>query len=119
MKIRSTKYLLKYGGDHVANIRCPHCGSPARVYANRWECGYCGDFGILSTRQAAPEPRKTQSVTLTLKFVSKLDFEETWNDMKNVIFQYAEDLLPQLGELLIYEISHPLVTPPTTKSFMH
>lgn len=95
----------------MANIRCPHCGSPARMYANRWECGYCGDFGVLSTREVTSEPTQTQSVPLTLKFVSKLDFEETWNDMKNVISQYAEDLLPQLANVLIYEISHAMATP--------
>ena len=30
-------------------IRCPHCGSPVRVRGRRWECGWCGDSGGLSS----------------------------------------------------------------------
>ena len=26
-------------------IRCPNCGSPVIVKGNRWECGWCGNFG--------------------------------------------------------------------------
>lgn len=36
----------------MAAIRCPHCGSPARVRGRRWECGWCGDFGMLRPRPA-------------------------------------------------------------------
>ena len=35
----------------MATIRCPHCGSPVMVRGNRWECGYCGDFGEISSLQ--------------------------------------------------------------------
>ena len=38
----------------MATIRCPHCGSPARVRGRRWECGWCGDFGMLRPRPTAP-----------------------------------------------------------------
>ena len=33
----------------MATIRCPHCGSPVKVYGSRWECGWCGDFGGISS----------------------------------------------------------------------
>lgn len=33
----------------MANIRCPHCGSPVTVRGNQWECGWCGDSGALSS----------------------------------------------------------------------
>ena len=33
----------------MATIRCPHCGSPIMVRGNRWECGWCGDFGSTSS----------------------------------------------------------------------
>ena len=33
----------------MATIRCPHCGSPVMVRGNRWECGWCGDFGDISS----------------------------------------------------------------------
>ena len=28
-------------------IRCPYCGSPAMVKDDQWECGWCGDHGLL------------------------------------------------------------------------
>ncbi len=33
----------------MSTIRCPHCGSPVMVRGNRWECGWCGDFGSTSS----------------------------------------------------------------------
>lgn len=33
----------------MATIRCPHCGSPVRIRGSRRECGYCGDFGSISS----------------------------------------------------------------------
>ena len=33
----------------MTTIRCPHCGSPVMVQGNRWECGWCGDFGSTSS----------------------------------------------------------------------
>lgn len=28
-------------------IRCPNCGSPAKINGNQWECDWCGDYGNL------------------------------------------------------------------------
>lgn len=28
-------------------IRCPNCGSPAKLDGKQWECGWCGDYGYL------------------------------------------------------------------------
>lgn len=33
----------------MSTIRCPYCGSPVMVQGNRWECGWCGDFGSTSS----------------------------------------------------------------------
>lgn len=33
----------------MSTIHCPHCGSPVMVRGNRWECGWCGDFGSISS----------------------------------------------------------------------
>lgn len=33
----------------MSTVRCPHCGSPVMVRGNRWECGWCGDFGSTSS----------------------------------------------------------------------
>lgn len=34
---------------HQKQKRCPHCGSPVSIKGNRWECGWCGDHGDLSS----------------------------------------------------------------------
>ena len=54
----------------MATIRCPHCGSPVMVRGNRWECGWCGDFGNISSlfpsEQAKLAPKKsTPKITLS------------------------------------------------------
>lgn len=56
-------------------IRCPHCGSPVMIRGNRWECGWCGDFGAISSlhpsekaklmQAAAPSVQITFTVTDT------------------------------------------------------
>lgn len=45
-------------------IRCPHCGDPVRILGNRWECGFCGDCGILSSLPSW----QGEEVELTLQF---------------------------------------------------
>lgn len=49
-------------------IRCPHCGSPVRVRGNRWECGWCGDFGALSSLPASERAKLdgTDRITVTI-----------------------------------------------------
>lgn len=29
--------------------RCPHCGGSVTIRGQRWECGWCGDCGDLSS----------------------------------------------------------------------
>ena len=49
-------------------IRCPHCGSPVRVRGSRWECGWCGDFGALSSLHPSERAKlnSTARVTVTV-----------------------------------------------------
>ena len=49
-------------------IRCPHCGSPVRVRGSRWECGWCGDFGALSSLSPSERAKlnDTGRVTVTI-----------------------------------------------------
>lgn len=53
-------------------IRCPHCGSPVMIRGNRWECGWCGDFGALSSLPASERAklgnadRVTVMITVTV-----------------------------------------------------
>ncbi len=80
-------------------MRCPNCGSPVMVYANRWECGYCGDCGVLRTRKTVPEPAQMQHATLTVKFINKLDFDAAWSKMKESLSQRAEKLVSPSGAM--------------------
>ena len=54
----------------MATIQCPHCGSPARVQGSRWECGYCGDFGSISSLHPSEKAKlmgaATPSVQVTV-----------------------------------------------------
>ena len=47
----------------MATIRCPHCGSPVMVRGSRWECGYCGDFGGISSLHSSEKAKLMQAVT--------------------------------------------------------
>lgn len=89
-------------------MRCPYCGSPVIIHGSQWECGWCGDCGVLrkaTTQKMTPE---SAQITLTLSFVYHVDLSETWNDMKKALGQFAsrQTLLSQLlGKVLLHSIS--------------
>lgn len=87
-------------------IRCPHCGSPVKVLGGRWECGWCGDFGALSSLHLSERAKLngTDRVTVTItvnvpdeespkKFtqeeleamVRRWDFTENENTMRDML----------------------------------
>ena len=49
-------------------IRCPHCGSPVRIRGSRWECGYCGDFGAISSLHPSEKAKLMQAATPSVQF---------------------------------------------------
>ena len=49
-------------------IRCPHCGSPVMVRGSRWECGWCGDFGSISSLHHSEKAKLMQAATPTIQF---------------------------------------------------
>ena len=51
----------------MATIRCPHCGSPVRIRGNRWECGYCGDFGSISSLHPSEKAKLMQAAAPTVQ----------------------------------------------------
>ena len=51
----------------MATIRCPHCGSPVRIRGNRWECGWCGDFGGISSLPPSEKAKLMQAATPTIQ----------------------------------------------------
>lgn len=47
-------------------IRCPHCGSPVKVLDSRWECGWCGDFGALSSLHPSERAKLNDTIRVTV-----------------------------------------------------
>ena len=51
-------------------ICCPNCGSPVSLRGDRWECGYCGDFGGISSLHPSEKAKllraSTPSIQVTL-----------------------------------------------------
>ena len=37
-------------GTQQPTLKCPNCGSPVQIKGTHWECGYCGNSGILKNR---------------------------------------------------------------------
>ena len=51
----------------MASIRCPHCGAPVMLRGSRWECGYCGDFGSISSLHPSEKAKLMQAATPTIQ----------------------------------------------------
>ena len=51
----------------MAAIRCPHCGSPVKIRGSRWECGYCGDFGNISSLHPSEKAKLMGTATPTVQ----------------------------------------------------
>ena len=51
----------------MAAIRCPHCGSPVKIRGSRWECGYCGDFGNISSLHSSEKAKLMGTATPTVQ----------------------------------------------------
>ena len=64
----------------MASIRCPHCGAPVMLRGRRWECGYCGDFGSISSLQPSEKAKLAQarasSVRITVTVTATSQEEE-------------------------------------------
>lgn len=64
----------------MATIRCPHCGSPVMIRGSQWECGYCGDFGSISSLHPSEKAKlmqaATPSIQLTVTVTDTSDDEE-------------------------------------------
>ena len=56
-------------------IRCPHCGSPVMIRGSRWECGWCGDFGALSSLHPSERAKLDDTIRVTVT-VTVTDPEE-------------------------------------------
>lgn len=48
-------------------IRCLHGGSPVIIRGSLWECGYCGDFGSISSPHSSGKAKLMQAATPTFR----------------------------------------------------
>ena len=46
----SSAYVNNNRTSTNSTIRCPTCGATAKVHGSTWECGWCGDFGRVSSK---------------------------------------------------------------------
>ena len=76
----------------MATIRCPHCGSPVMIRGNRWECGYCGDFGNISSLHPSEKAKLMRAVapTIQITFTVKDTTEEPEEEVPPRSFSRAE-----------------------------
>lgn len=71
----------------MPTIRCLHCGSPAKVLGSRWECGYCGDFGSISSPHPSEKAKLVRAATPTVQVtitVTDTSDEETPHNFPGV-----------------------------------
>ena len=64
---------------------CPWCGSPVMIRGSQWECGWCGDSGVLRRKPV----QKPVQLTLRLSFVYHVELSEAWLDLKEALAQLA------------------------------
>lgn len=91
----------------MATIRCPHCGSPVMVRGNRWECGWCGDFGNISSLNRSERVKLSRAHDTALE-----DLERGVLSILNGIqahFGSGEKERLLACKLVIYGMSHALV----------
>lgn len=83
----------------MAAIRCPHCGSPVKIRGSRWECGYCGDFGNISSLHPSEKAKLMGTATPTVQVtvtVTDSSEEETprrfsWAELEDMVRQWDFD----------------------------
>lgn len=51
----------------MATIRCPSCGSPVMLRGKRWECGWCCDFGDLSSLSPSEKAKLARAADHTVQ----------------------------------------------------
>ena len=80
----------------MATIRCPHCGSPVMIRDSRWECGWCGDFGSISSLQPSEKAKLMQaapSVQITITVTGAEDGPDEENSPRSFSRAELEDMV--------------------------
>lgn len=76
----------------MATLRCPHCGSPVMVRGSRWECGWCGDFGSISSLHPSERAKlmRAAAPSIQITFTVKDTTEEPEEEVPPRSFSRAE-----------------------------
>ena len=80
----------------MATIRCPHCGSPVMIRDSRWACGWCGDFGSISSLQPSEKAKLMQaapSVQITITVTGAEDGPDEENSPRSFSRAELEDMV--------------------------
>ena len=80
----------------MPTIRCPHCGSPVMLRGSRWECGWCGDFGSISSLQPSEKAKLMQaapSVQITITVTGAEDGPDEENSPRSFSRAELEDMV--------------------------
>ncbi len=101
-------------------MRCPHCGATVKIRGRQWECGFCGDFGVLTASQLSQpfnhvQQEKPETISVSFPLSYNVNLPETWKEMKstlrNILSEPSDQLITKLGATVIYEICHALSDP--------
>ena len=83
----------------MPTIRCPHCGSPVMIRGSRWECGWCGDFGSISSLHPSEKAKLMQaaapSVQVTITVTGAEDGPDEENSPRSFSRAEVEDMVHQ------------------------
>lgn len=90
----------------MAAIRCPHCGSPIKVRGNRWECGWCGDFG---SRSSLKSPLRNQPSPKSAPGLEELE-KGVWKILNGMKTHSPENHTEPTFRLALYAMSHGLLS---------
>lgn len=88
----------------MVTIRCPHCGIPVMVRGTHWECGYCGDFGAISSLQPSEKAKLVHaaapSIWLSITVTDASDEEDSPRSFSRAELKDmdTQELLPVTGE---------------------
>ena len=97
----------------MAGNRCPHCGSPIKIRGNRWECGWCGDFGSLSSLKGASRIKPSQESVPGLQELER----GVWQILKGMEVHSPEDYKEPAFRLALYAMSHGLLNAGSSGGF--
>lgn len=81
----------------MATIRCPNCGSPVMIRGNRWECGWCRNFGSISSLQPSEKAKLMRaaapSVQVTITVTGAEDGPDEENSPRSFSRAELEDMV--------------------------